>query len=213
MSYGRKPEVIANHKLYANEMMLYLQMPIWMPFQPGSGDIDMIDLIPKRLKVFVPLIAEATGDSFGRGERFDYWYITAKCMYVTPQSMGNRPGWHADGYGTDDINYIWCDAAPTEFAVQEFLNLSADHSVSLVQMEDQASNDCIITFQPNDLIRLDQYNIHRVSNKDYTGVRAFFKLTGSNSKFNLIGNSRNYLMDYDWPMVGRSAERNMESAT
>lgn len=211
MSYGKPPEVIGNYPLKVDEMMLYLYMPIWTPECEGGF---LVDFIPKQLDVFEKLIYEATEDSAVReGESFSHWYITAKRMYVTPENMGNRLGWHCDGYGTDDVNYVWCDCVPTEFALQEFAELSPAHNLSMEQMHEQIDDqDCIVACEHNDLLRLDQHVVHRVAPSDYRGMRTFFKLTGSNSRFNLKGNTHNHLINYNWPMFDRQPERNMESA-
>ncbi|WP_299075848.1 hypothetical protein [uncultured Paraglaciecola sp.] len=212
MSYGQAPEVIGNYPLEVDEMMLYLYMPVWTPEPHGYKF--MADFVPEQLSPFKSMMNAALSDSYVKGERFDYWYITAKRMYVTPGNMGNRPGWHCDGYGTNDVNYVWCDCVPTEFALQEFTDLSPDHNVSMAQMHEQIDDvSCIVACKANDLLRLDQHVVHRVARGDYRGMRTFFKLTGSNSRFNLKGNTHNYLMDYDWPMFDRQSERNMESAS
>lgn len=211
--YGMPPEVVTNIQCDVDEMMFYLYMPIWMPDEGNRAD--MADNIPQRLyKPFRMLFEEAIEHSFvHKGDRFDYWYVTAKRLYVTPENMGNRPGWHSDGYGTSDVNYIWSDTVPTEFCSHRYEGLSSDHSEALRQMEEMSRGKSVFVREPNTLIRLDQYNIHRAPSPlhGFEGIRTFFKLTGSNSRFNLKGNSHNYLMNYDWPMFDRGEERNMES--
>jgi hypothetical protein len=40
-------------------------------------------------------------------------------------------------------------------------------------------------------------------------MRAFLKVSISKDKYDLIGNSHNYLLDYDWQMKERKQERNI----
>lgn len=202
MIYGTTPEVIGNYQLEVHEMMLYLYMPISMPSHYECA-------FPLRLKPFAEVIWESMNHETRLGNHFDYWYVTAKHRYVTPDSM-NRPGWHCDGFMTDDVNYIWSDCVPTEFAFQ-YLELTQDDAISMQEMEDQIKAENIRTYEAGDLLRLTQEHVHRVPVCDYSGMRTFFKLTGSNSKFDLKGNTHNYLIDYDWPMRERKEDRNMES--
>jgi hypothetical protein len=134
-------------------------------------------------------------------------YLTAKHMYVTPQRIFNRPGWHIDGFGTDDINYIWSSHAPTEFCVQEF-DLSEDCDESMAQMEAQALPENILDYGVNMVLRLDNKVVHRVPRTCEPGFRTFVKLSISSHKYNLEGNARNYLFNYDWPMEPRREGRN-----
>jgi hypothetical protein len=100
-----------------------------------------------------------------------YIYLTAKRLFVGPNCVGNRPGWHTDGFGTDDINYIWCDSLPTEFCVNQHFNLSDDHEASMRQMEDQAKPENIKTYPVGSLLRLDSAVVHRCARPVTEGYR------------------------------------------
>jgi hypothetical protein len=50
--------------------------------------------------------------------------------------------------------------------------------------------------------------IHRVATVVEPGMRTFVKITVSDRRFNLIGNTHNYELDYDWEMHPRQVERN-----
>jgi hypothetical protein len=136
-----------------------------------------------------------------------YIYITAKNIYATPDNVGNRAGYHSDGFSTDDINYIWTDKYPTVFCIQDF-DISDDCALSMHQMEDQADKDNEIIYPVNTLLKLDQGVIHRTPTIREGGMRTFVKISVSKEKYNLIGNSHNHLIDYNWEMYDRNKTRN-----
>jgi hypothetical protein len=135
-----------------------------------------------------------------------------KTMFVQPGQPGNREGWHADGFGSGgDINYIWCDKNPTEFAIGEFGEISTDDQISMQQMAENADRSFITTYPVNTLLRLDEAVVHRVSEFVEPGVRRFVKITISRHIFNNEGNSRNYALEYNWMMIPRDTSRNLDS--
>jgi hypothetical protein len=164
-----------------------------------------------RLACFDAMIGAACCDYIGfRGlDAFvaSYVYVTAKHMYQAPGCSFNRPGWHADGFLTDDINYVWCDCAPTVFNSSRF-ELTLDDEISMREMEEQAEARLSKVYPDNALLRLDQYCIHRVADTTLPQVRTFAKVSISRDKYDLIGNSHNHLLQYDWPMRPRAITRN-----
>lgn len=194
--FSPEPAVLGQFKIDCRELMFVQYMPVARAGGPFR--------LPPNLKCFLPLLEAA---SINEMRPFDYVYLTAKRMFVGPNCLGNRPGWHTDGFGTDDINFIWSDAMPTEFCVQKF-DLSDDHDVSLVQMARQAKPENIVTFPVDSLLQLDSTMVHRVPQTMASGYRTFVKISVSPERYNLVGNAHNYLFDYDWPMVERKAARN-----
>lgn len=194
----------------ASEMCFVQYLPIRLRYDrwdfPGSV------LIPDNLKWTGPVVDRCLKDFEHRhGEWYGYIYLTAKHMFVSSESSMNRPGWHIDGYGTDDINYFWYDKFPTEIANQEFYDLSDDHEASLIQMEEQVDRNCIVTFPDRSLLRLDNTVVHRVAPVTKSDYRTFVKVSFSNDKYNLKGNAHNYLLDYEFNMVERERIRNHPS--
>lgn len=202
MIAGSAPKIVAHMDVRASEMLFVQYMPIQMPYD----DIR----IPQQLRCFKPLVDAAIEDD-DRHYIDSYIYITAKHMYVDRDRCFNRHGWHIDGFGTDDINYIWSDRAPTEFCVQHF-DLSPDCDESMRQMEQQARAENIRVYGYNVLLRLDNTMVHRVPPIIAPGFRTFVKISISRDQYNLEGNAHNYLFDYDWPMVPRGQRRNHPSA-
>lgn len=202
--YGEPPDVLAEEILVdlvkdKVEMCFYQYLPIKM-----AGALENFHIPPQLewIKRFIPYL---TFDP-----HTDYVYVTVKHLFVTPGNMGNRPGWHTDGFGSDDVNYIWTDRFPTQFALQRF-NLSDDHVKSLKELEEQVLPENIFPATANAFIRIDKYNVHRPPTMG-TGFRTFLKFSVSKNRYNLQGNSHNYLIDYDWEMVPREALRNHPTA-
>lgn len=198
--YGAPPEILGDFHLECPEFMYYVYLPISIPDDAA---------IPKNLMWTCPLIATAIDDYERTMEVADemYVYITVKHMFIPAGTIPNRPGWHIDGFGTEDINYIWCNNTPTEFCVQEF-NLSDDHDLSMKQMGMQARSENIVTYGVNKLLRLDNSVVHRVATAQESGVRTFVKVSISKEQYRLKGNSHNYLLDYNWEMLDRESTRN-----
>lgn len=202
--YGKLPKQLGQHEVECNEMMLYQYLPVK---QPGSH----LPVYEDRLKCYDSLIGLISCDYIGAYglDNFvnSYMYITAKYMYQSPGCSFNRPGWHSDGFMTHDINYIWSDKDSTVFNDSKFC-LTMDDELSLKQMAAQALPNRNITYPVNTLLRLDQYNIHRVG-ETTQGMRNFLKASFSKDKYDLIGNSHNYLLEYNWEMKPRKDKRNI----
>lgn len=214
IKYGGAPKVFRECFVTPEyESMCYLYMPVFMP-----GDLSLA--LEPRLNVFRPLIEKAYNDALTESpyaapnwRRMGcYVYLTVKCLWVTPDSPGNRPGWHADGYASNgDLNYIWCDKNPTEFAIQDNLQIPADDKLSMIEFERQIRPESIVTYPACHLIRLDESIIHRVGPVVETGFRTFVKITISQHKFCNAGNTRNYKLDYNWTMQPRCCDRNLDA--
>lgn len=195
--FSHEPIVLGECEIDCRELMFVQYMPIGMPGEAYR--------LPQNLMCFLPLLEAIPS---WRIDPFNYVYLTAKRLFVGPNCLGNRPGWHTDGFGTDDINYIWSDTLPTEFCVNQHFDLSDDHDLSLVQMAQQARPENIKTYEPGSLLKLDSSVVHRCAVPVSDGYRTFVKISVSRERYNLIGNAHNYLFDYDWPMCQRQATRN-----
>jgi hypothetical protein len=205
MRYGELPKPLGIFKVECNEMMFYQYLPIKLIEQTQP-------VYENRLKCFDKLVGAICCDyigEFGLDNYVNsYVYLTAKHLYQMPNCSFNRTGWHSDGFLTDDINYIWCDKYPTIFNRTEF-HLPLDDLLSIEVMEKQAIPFNNYSYRENQLLRLNQYNIHKVAPVTEVGVRTFLKLSFSKDKYDLIGNSHNYLIDYNWEMKNRKEHRNI----
>lgn len=203
--YGELPVYLGTHEVECEEMIFYQYLPIKL-----SSQTELI--MEERLNCFEKLIGNICCDFVGEYglDRFisSNVYLTAKKMYQANGCSFNRKGYHSDGFMTDDINYIWSDKCPTVFNFSNF-KLTLDDSISLKEMELQADEENIETYPEKSLLRLDQYNIHRVSELKGLYLRTFLKVSFSQDKYDLKGNSKNYLLDYDWEMRDRQVSRNI----
>mgnify|MGYP001598456602 CR=1 FL=1 len=204
--YGQLPVVLGQFPVELDEMLFYQYLPIKIIGQTEP-------IMEQRLNPFSPLIGMILCDfvgAFGLDRYINsYVYVTAKKMINQQGCSFNRPGWHSDGFMTDDINYVWSDCYGTVFNKSSF-SLTMDDSGSLVEMEQQADSENDIIYPDGSLIRLDQYNIHRVADLDETIMRTFLKVSFSKDKYDLNGNAHNYLLDYNWKMRDRKIQRNIQ---
>lgn len=200
--YSKEPRIVGQFDIDCKEMMFVQDMPVAMP---GT-----YMRLPSNLECFRPIILEAM--LAGRESADWYVYLSAKRMFVAPGVNYNRPGWHIDGYGTDDLNYIWYDSSPTEFCVGQEFELSLDHALSMKQMHWQAYNENIKTYPCGALLELDNTIVHRVAEVKYPHLRTFVKVSISRNRYNREGNAHNYLFDYNWEMVPRALDRNDPAA-
>ncbi len=211
--YGAAPKDLGLIELDTSEMMFWLYAPIKVPGM-------WMETPPKQLEKYDRLLDEVRFDvidTYGEKRWTDsYVYLSVKILHVTPDAPGNRPGWHSDGFLTDDLNYIWADRNPTEFLVtkdRELLSFVADHTASIAQMNwvsaVQLAGERREHAKVNHLYRLDQTVIHRVSLNVESGKRAFIKVSVSDKPYVQLGNSINHdLPEHERPSVERQAERN-----
>lgn len=199
MSYGALPKVVGHIDLNPTEVMYYLYLPVSLP---GMREMRL----PRQLDFLYPLLAMVQADE---PERFaaEHVYLTVKRMFVGGGVTPNRPGWHADGFLTDDLNYVWYDCVPTVFNESEF-TISADHTRSLEEFAAQARPERNVTYPPRLLLKLDSKVVHAVGEPSHQQMRLFVKVSISKDRYNLKDNSRNYELDYRWPMHDRATVRN-----
>mgnify|MGYP001578780170 CR=1 FL=1 len=200
--YGLDPKVIGEIKLHVVEMMFYQYLPIKFPGMENPKFED-------RLKCFNQLLGKVCCDyigDFGLDAYVNsYIYLTAKRLWQDKVPF-NRSGYHSDSFGSNDQNYIWYDCQPTIFNSSQF-DLCKDDEISLKQMEEQAKPENEYFYPSYTILRLDEYCIHKVG-KMIEGMRTFVKISFSKDKYDLEGNSHNYLIDYDWVMRPRKVSRN-----
>ena len=193
--FGNVPLEPTYINLKCPEYMFYLYLPVKLANQ------ESIEL-PDNLKWLDVVFDKIDYDND------DYIYVTVKNQLFQKGGTYNREGFHADGYGTDDINYIWYDKHPTIIALGNF-SIDKDFD-TLNQFDYQAENKEKFSFPPKFLIKLDQTIIHSPPKVKQNGERVFIKISVSKHKYNLKGNSINYNLDYEWDMQDRISGRNYE---
>jgi len=199
MIYGAAPDVVGEFVTPECELTFVLYMPIRL-----SGQSDVC--IPIHLQEYSPLVDTVLKYEGAAGEG-RFVYLTVKRLFVQPGCVGGRLGWHTDGFGTSDVNYIWSDTDPTEFCVQSF-DLSDDHELSMRQMEEQARPENIRTFGDCQVLRLDARHVHRCPVNPVSGYRTFARVSLSDDKYDMMGNAHNHELDYNWIMHPRGSSRN-----
>lgn len=219
-NYGKPPTVVGTFDLSDDwhEFMHYLYLPVRMKE-------DYVIKYPENLGFLFDPLLDALDDwncASGSLDTTSYIYATARRGVATRDNPLNRPGWHCDDFGGTDYNYVWSDKYPTRFLTHSYwangvLDIPNDHIESITAFEWLAANAgkrgyealSVITYPPNTLLRLDPYVIHATPDiTDGGGMRSFFKFSFSNKKYNLLGNSHNYLFDYNWKMHDRQVVRN-----
>lgn len=221
-TYGAPPwDLGVQQGIYLPEHMSYLYLPVRMAqslvLRERPEETNDIRL-PANLECLRAVVEAVTGLY---AKYTDYVYVTAKRGY----GIQSRPGWHTDGFGTGDINVLWSRGLPTQFALGEFGDVPKGHSAAMRHFTDvidgkiDTAFSAIATYPDQSLLVLDQYVVHRApeptrdlyTRAEIAEPRQFVKISISKKKFNLEGNSHNYLFDYDWKMYPREDVRNMEN--
>lgn len=209
MRYGQLPADLGFIDVQIPEVMYYLYLPVklageWTGF-----------FLPDNLRPLRDLLNEVGSDLGADRYRDNNIYLTVKRMFVGGGITPNRPGWHADGFGTEDLNYIWYDSVPTVFNTSKFSITEGDHHASLKEFDAQAIPQNDVVFPVRHLLRLDPSVVHRVADTPQDQVmRTFVKVSVSKERYNLKDNSINHIMrrvtggTSDWVYYDRSEVRN-----
>ena len=199
---SRYPYQVGEFDIDLPEVMYYLYLPVQM------DDIREVRL-PPNLRGTRDLILRCLAFAAGtHGRLFRYAYISARKGWATPDNPLNRPGWHADGFGSTDLNFVWWRGPGTRFAVQDF-DVDDDHVRSLEQFAEQVDDANVLTGNAGTVYMLTPDIVHATPLIEPPGCsRQYIKVSLSDQRYNLKDNSHNYLYDYDWEMHPRSAIRN-----
>jgi hypothetical protein len=163
-----------------------------------------------RLTFVAPLLSAISRDLTPEQYRDSYIYLTIKKMFVGGGVTANRPGWHCDGFMSDDLNYVWYDCVPTLFTGHNPV-ITADHTESLKELErmDWLLRTRLVTYPAKHLLRLDDKVIHAVETDIPNQImRTFVKITVSKDRYNLKDNSKNPLLPDDGEFYDRTMVRN-----
>lgn len=204
---GNLPEFVGDLFFSLNEVMYWLYLPV---------SIDYSEIrVPESLRGGPEAMIELAISHSRRVYKHDYRYIylSARKGWATPDNPLNRPGWHCDGYGTDDLNYVWWDGAGTRFAHQHFEGIVSDHNRALKQFDEQVDLTKVVTYAAGGVFCLDPTVVHATPVIEPPGhMRQYVKVSMSDHQYNLENNSHNYLFDYSWPMHSRNLIRNSPHA-
>lgn len=201
--FGTSPTVHGQYSFLWDEYMHYMYLPVVLV---GHKRLRL----PSNLKFLRSCLERVIALEGVDTENPDtYVYLTARRGYAFPGNPLNRPGWHTDGFGSNDINYIWSDRYPTRFALQNFGVISEDHQKSMEEFQARVRPEAIRTYEPGCLLRLTPSVVHATPEIPAPGGdRSFIKVSFSKSRYPLRGNSHNHLFKYNWQMAARTQERN-----
>lgn len=201
------PESVGFFDITLPEVMYYLYLPVYMDdvrYVPEEWDIRL----PPNVASCRALIERALDHA---DRPYKYAYLSARKGWATADNPLNRPGWHCDGFGTDDMNYVWWNGPGTRFTQHQFRDIVDDHVVSMAQFEAQIGERPELIYSPpvGNLYALTPRVVHATPIIGAPGcMRQYVKVSLSDERYNLENNSHNYLFDYDWPLHLREAVRN-----
>lgn len=197
-TFGAPPIYIGRFDISLPEVMYYLYLPVKM-----QGSL-------VRLPANVHCCAEIIDRAIIAAPRtYKFVYLSARKGWATPDNPLNRPGWHTDGFGTDDMNFVWWSGPGTRFAIQKFYCIANDDTRSLMQFGEQVDYNSVTSYAAKSLFMIDPFVVHATPVIEHPGcVRQYVKVSLSDHRYNLENNSHNYLFDYDWPMHSREMSRN-----
>lgn len=202
--YGALPIDLGPVDFTPDEMAFWQYCPVKLP---GTAMA-----YPDNLRQYSPFVELVWRDLGARFLADKYIYLTCKNLWSTPQNPGNRPGWHSDGFLTQDLNYIWCDRAPTVFFCDyKRHRFTADHAASLGEMDAlcRLRVSAHHTYPCGHVLRLDQTALHKSPDAFAAGMRAFVKVSVSTERYALAGNAINHTFGQIAPKYApRSAQRN-----
>lgn len=199
--YGDQPIRVRAFDFELPEVMYYLYLPVRMP---GGSHVRL----PPNVECCRGMI-EAVISLHNPWLESSIVYLSARKGWASPDNPLNRPGWHCDGFGTDDMNYVWWAGPGTRFSHQIFTGISNDHIESLKQFDEQVDPAQVWSPPQKVLYALTPRCAHSTPEVKPPGcMRQFVKISVSTQRYNLENNSHNYLFDYDWPMHSRDAIRN-----
>jgi hypothetical protein len=197
--YGQQPLHIGQFDFDLPEVMHYLYLPVRIDGHAGIR-------LPQRLERCRCLIDAALHSCSHK--YYKYVYLSARKGWATRDNPLNRPGWHCDGFGTCDLNFVWWRGPSTRFAIQEFKRIVPGHLRSLTQFDEQVRRDAIVTYPEKGLYQINPFVVHATPDISVPCWRQYVKISASDNLFNLENNSYNYLFSYNWPLHPRAGLRN-----
>lgn len=187
--------------------MLWLYLPVKLPF----GKV----VIPDNVKKFSGILDIVKGSLGSDNNKWkeSYIYLTIKSMVVSEDNVGQRLGWHSDGFMTEDLNYIWSDVKGlTTRVATEGMFLTQCHVKSLKEMVgyNERLLECSYQVNENTVYLLNESVLHEAVRPTKPVFRNFVKVTVSDKLYKLDGNSVNHLLGDYLPesLVKRNETRN-----
>lgn len=205
--YDGAPQKVCTWDVGNSEFMLWLYLPVKLPF----GEVSLPDNVNK-FKGILDIVKENLSHTENKWEE-SYIYLTIKSMVVSEDNVGQRLGWHSDGFMTKDLNYIWSDVEEiTTRITTGGMTLTQCHTKSLQEMENYKEFllRCSYQVMADTVYLLDETVLHEAVRPTRPVFRNFVKVTVSDKLYKLEGNSVNHLLGDYLPenLIKRNETRN-----
>ena len=209
---GSTPGRVAAFTNPVSEFMFYQDMLVHKAPAGAQLSSRCRPRLPTRLKGLTGIIRQCwdyNENELDNSPR-TYTYLSVKRLPIGPGNSFSRPGWHIDGFLSEDVTFIYSDIFPTLYSTSDF-SLTRDHAISMAEMAVQAKETDVVEMPANELVHIDLHCVHRVNVPPVAHTRTFLKVVLSHRPFNLEGNAVNPECLPPWSFVPRAVSRNGDS--
>ena len=172
--------------------------------------------VPEEWTALIPLIQRvaAVEQANNSSALQDYHtYMTVDCSHVEPGITQRRSGLHVDGFQGARItektkttrNYVATSNGGTRFFPQLFFSALDESVYDLFKGFDKQAQDPIVAPE-HTVVFMDAYSVHESGAARFAGLRCFLRITYDVKIFDRLGNTKNPMLAYDWPMVARDVQ-------
>lgn len=189
-----------------------LDMPIRLA---GSEDY----ALPVEWESLAPLITDIISNEHAHNLNWQdyYTYITVDCKHVEPNEQQRHGGLHVDGFQGERItektkitrNYVMTTNGGTRFYPQRFI--VADPAKFNVFQGFDLQAETFNVADVNTVYFMDAYTVHESGIAVEAGLRTFLRVTFDLKEFDRLGNTHNNTLDYEWDMVARTAQQDVQT--
>lgn len=144
-------------------------------------------------------------------------YITVDNRPVKVGQQQRHGGLHVDGFQGERINpktkitrnYVATTNGGTQFWNQRFIVADPKKFNVFKGFDLQIDGDPFIA-EPNNFYFMNAYTVHESGFAEFDGDRIFVRLTYDLKEFDRLGNTKNPHLNYNWNMVQRNAQEQVE---
>jgi hypothetical protein len=146
-------------------------------------------------------------------------YITIDQSYVKAGTMQRKPGTHVDGFQGARIHpktiinhsYVVSNGTPTLYYPQSFNFTAVDERIHdcFLEMDAQANNESAFKTNHYQIYLMNAYTVHRAVTAETNCFRTFLRISYDTKEFDRLGNTVNYMLDYNWKMVPREVQSSL----
>lgn len=145
-------------------------------------------------------------------------YITVDNRPVKVGEQQRHGGLHVDGFQGERINpktkttrnYVATTNGGTQFWTQRFI-VADPKKFNVFKGFDLQTDGSPLIAEPNNFYFMNAYTVHESGFAEFDGDRIFVRLTYDLKKFDRLGNTKNPHLNYNWNMVKRNAQEQVEA--